>query len=299
MNETNDAQGVSRETLVDLDIVEKLGVLPILLEDRTRPRKGKEAKRNIVWGTDSYAALGEKYQADAPIERETLDDEVEINFAALARYMREARAFLAGSGSEFSGAPLGSVVEYLRLPGVIGDKRSSERESLPDRLWDAIARNVDEALENLQAMRRAEGESTRSYLASILDELRERIAGVKELAPTMVESYRERVSERVAKALAEVGAELNPGDVAREIAIYTDRVDISEEIARFESHVAQFDAAMKNESSVGKKLDFLTQEMFRETNTIGSKASSPEILQRVVEMKSAIERAREMVQNVE
>ena len=74
MNETNDAQGVSRETLVDLDIVEKLGVLPILLEDRTRPRKGKEAKRNIVWGTDSYAALGEKYQADAPIERETLDE---------------------------------------------------------------------------------------------------------------------------------------------------------------------------------------------------------------------------------
>ncbi len=83
------------------------------------------------------------------------------------------------------------------------------------------------------------------------------------------------------------------------MAIYADKVDISEEISRFRSHLDQFDGAMANEKACGKKLDFLTQEMFRETNTIGSKANSPDVLKLVVEMKSTIERIREMVQNVE
>jgi uncharacterized protein (TIGR00255 family) len=148
-------------------------------------------------------------------------------------------------------------------------------------------------------MREAEGESMKRDLTENLNELRRLIGEVEALAPAVVENYRRRLTERVAKILADEGATLEPSDLIREIAVYTDRVDISEEIVRFYSHLKQFEETMETEATCGKKLDFITQEMFRETNTIGSKANSPDVLARVVEMKSGIERIREMVQNVE
>ena len=130
-------------------------------------------------------------------------------------------------------------------------------------------------------------------------ELRTMIEEVERIAPTVVENYRAKLTERVTKALEETSVDLDPSALIREVAIFTDRVDISEEIARFISHLSQFSNTMECEKVCGKKLDFLTQEMFRETNTIGSKANSQDVLRLVVEMKSVIERIREMVQNVE
>lgn len=234
------------------------------------------------------------------LERDATETEIGVDFVALQRYLSEAKRFAAENPALVASDNLGALVGYLRLPGVLQDaSRSTDKTELPERLWGAIARNVDAALAQMQAMREAEGESMKRDLTENLDELRKLIGEVETLAPTVVENYRRRLTERVAKALADEGATLEPSDLIREIAVYTDRVDISEEIVRFYSHLKQFKETMENEATCGKKLDFITQEMFRETNTIGSKANSPDILARVVEMKSGIERVREMVQNVE
>jgi uncharacterized protein (TIGR00255 family) len=99
--------------------------------------------------------------------------------------------------------------------------------------------------------------------------------------------------------LGELGVHLDPGDVIREVGLFTDRSDISEEIVRLRSHLDQFQETINLSESSGRKLDFLTQEMFRETNTIGSKANDVEIARHVIEIKTAVERVREMIQNIE
>ncbi|MBQ5790212.1 MAG: YicC family protein [Thermoguttaceae bacterium] len=233
------------------------------------------------------------------LEKDAAENEIGLNFDALKRYLSEAKRFALENPELTSVDNLGALVDYLRLPGVAQDASRSDKSGLPELLWEAIARNVDAALEQMQAMREAEGESMRRDLTENLAELRRLIGEVEALAPTVVDNYRRRLTERVAKVMADEGATLNPSDLIREIAVYTDRVDISEEIVRFYSHLKQFEETMENEATCGKKLDFITQEMFRETNTIGSKANSPDVLARVVEMKSGIERIREMVQNVE
>ncbi len=231
------------------------------------------------------------------LDRDSSEADVEVNYDLLKRYVRAAKDF--ESDCVPGALPMGSLADFLRLPGVIRDQLSYERESLPEILWSAVEKNVKIALEELQEMRVAEGASATKYLSENISILRSSIGEIKALAPAEVEAYRQRLTDRVSGILAENGAKLDPSDIVREIAIFTDKADISEEISRFYSHLDQFDAAMATESACGKKLDFLTQEMFRETNTIGSKANSPEVLRRVVEMKSTIERVREMVQNVE
>ncbi len=118
-------------------------------------------------------------------------------------------------------------------------------------------------------------------------------------APLVADSYRGRLTERLTKTLADYQVTLQPADLIREISIYAERSDISEEIVRLRSHLEQFAATLELPESSGRKLEFLTQEMFRETNTIGSKANDVQISRHVIEIKAAIERIREMIQNVE
>lgn len=233
------------------------------------------------------------------LDRVATENDFGFNFVALKQYLTEAKRFATENPELALFDRRGTFVDFARLPGVVRDNSQTEKENLPEILWNAIARNVDEALAAMQKMRETEGAATAAYLAENLEQLRVSIGAVEKFAPQVVENYRRRLTERVGKALAGEGATLDPADLIREIAVYTDRVDISEEISRFYSHLKQFGATMQNEPICGKKLDFLTQEMFRETNTIGSKANSPDVLREVVEMKSTIERIREMVQNVE
>ncbi len=223
----------------------------------------------------------------------------EVNFSTLRRYISEVFRFERENQDLPSLRMQSSVTDFLRLPGVIQDKARSDDANLSDLLWNRIAENVRTSLKELQTMREVEGASTQKYLAQNISELRTMIEEVKRIAPTVVENYRAKLTERVTKALEETSVDLDPSALIREVAIFTDRVDISEEIARFISHLSQFSNTMECEKVCGKKLDFLTQEMFRETNTIGSKANSQDVLRLVVEMKSVIERIREMVQNVE
>ncbi len=129
-------------------------------------------------------------------------------------------------------------------------------------------------------------------VAASLDEVQLR-------APLVAQTYRDRLTERLNKIIADHGITLEPSDVIKEVGLFADRSDISEEIVRLRSHLDQFTTIMEKAESSGRKLEFLTQEMVREGNTIGSKANDVEIARHVIEIKTAIERIREMIQNVE
>jgi uncharacterized protein (TIGR00255 family) len=115
----------------------------------------------------------------------------------------------------------------------------------------------------------------------------------------VVQSYQARLTSRVEQALSELNVTVEPADLLREIALFADRSDISEEIVRLRSHLQQYEAALMLPESSGRKLEFIAQEMGREINTIGSKANDAEISHLVVEIKTALERIREQIQNVE
>lgn len=185
----------------------------------------------------------------------------------------------------------------LLLPGVAQEKVEAGQDIMKD--WPVIRATLVEAIARLEQMRADEGRAMATDLSANCRAIAEALAEVQRRAPRVIEAYRARLLERLKKTLAEFEITLDPTDVIREVALFAERSDISEEIVRLRSHVEQFEGIMALPESAGRKLDFLTQEMFREANTIGSKANDVEIAQRVIEVKTAVERIREMVQNVE
>ena len=127
----------------------------------------------------------------------------------------------------------------------------------------------------------------------------EQLMQVADLAPQVVASFRDRLLERVKELLATSDVSVDSSDLIREVSIFSERCDINEEITRLRSHLEQFETFLQGDSSQGRKLEFLSQEMFREVNTIGAKANNVAIAHSVVEMKSAVEKIREVLQNVE
>ncbi|NUQ50838.1 MAG: DUF1732 domain-containing protein, partial [Phycisphaerae bacterium] len=135
-------------------------------------------------------------------------------------------------------------------------------------------------------------------LAARCDEIRVQALAIRELAPRVVEEYRQRLTARIRQLLAD-GAALAEQDLLKEVAIYAERSDISEELSRLDSHLAQFTSAMQSREPAGRKLEFIAQELLREANTIGSKAGDSQIARHTIEIKTAVDRIKEQVQNVE
>lgn len=186
------------------------------------------------------------------------------------------------------------LADLISLPDLI--KIEEEKED-PEALWQAVADGVKVALDRLIAMREAEGARLASDLLQRVGRLGEDIAGVEARAPEVVQEYHTRLSRRVKELAGTV-----PVDAARlatEVAVFADRSDVTEEVTRFRSHLAQFQATLATDGAVGRKLEFIVQELGRETNTIGSKANDLEITRRVISMKSDLESLREQIQNVE
>lgn len=259
--------------------------------------------------TDGYASLEPKIEPAirAAIERGTVNatirirrqrksDEYRISEAVLRSYFE--RLVLLGKTLE-GDLPLPGLDRLALLPGVVETETEFSDEQENERIWNIVRATLLEATQRMQDMRKTEGASMATDLEANIASLRKLVEIVERRAPEVVPVYRQRLSDRIGKILAEQGATLNDVDLLREVALFADRCDISEETVRFRSHLAQFEAAMQSEESCGRKLDFLTQELFRETNTMGSKANDADITRSVVEMKTVIERIREMVQNVE
>ncbi len=185
----------------------------------------------------------------------------------------------------------------LQLPGVV--TQTELPDELVNSLWPAIEKCLSEALDHFDDFRQREGESMRQDMERQCEVIETAVKKVAELAPQVVTEYRDKILERVRRIIGDASISVSENDVIREVALFSDRCDINEEITRLRSHIGQFLRLLNGNTSQGRKLEFIGQEMFREINTTGSKANNVTIALSVVEMKAAIERMREVLQNVE
>ena len=182
----------------------------------------------------------------------------------------------------------------LQAPGVM---RSPEHTVRPDDAWPALERALTTALSELIKMREREGKHLAKDLIHRLKTLRQETKGIRALYPDVVRKYRTTLRERLEKA----GLDLPMDDerLLKEVTIFADRSDVSEELTRLESHLAQFAHHLRKNEPVGRTLEFITQEIFRELNTLGAKSNDAGISQRVVACKSELEKIREQILNLE
>jgi len=207
--------------------------------------------------------------------------------AALAGQLVQAAQALAPLAPGAEGLRLG---ELLRWPGVV-------RQAPPDpaRLEAPVVALLERALDDLTATREREGERIREMVESRCAVIEELVAGVRARQGAIVARARERLHERLAEVLQKLDAER----VEQEIALLATKLDVSEEMDRLDAHVAEVRGAMRQEQPVGRRLDFLMQELNREANTLGSKAGDAESTRASVDLKVLIEQVREQIQNVE
>ena len=219
----------------------------------------------------------------------------EINQAVLERYL--AGLDQAMSLHDRKGAMNIDLAVLMQLPGVCQMRQYSEDE----HKWflETITKLTHEALGKLRAMRAEEGKSLLMDLQQQCQAIRSNLDALKGLTDTVVEQYHNRVQQRVDAMLAKASLKLDEDLLAKEVALFAERCDINEELSRLESHLAQFAEVGRADGDAGRKLDFLTQEMLREANTIASKANNARISQHVVEIKVAIDRLKEQAQNIE
>lgn len=166
-----------------------------------------------------------------------------------------------------------------------------------EHIWAVVQQALDAAIDDLRAMRLEEGKALLEDLAARTDAIEAQLVLVEERAPDRVDEARERLRERLDDLLDD--ARIDADRLEQEIAIVADKLDITEECVRLRSHLNLFREALANDAAVGRKLNFITQEIHREVNTIGSKANDPEIARYAVQMKEEVEKIREQVQNVE
>jgi uncharacterized protein (TIGR00255 family) len=222
---------------------------------------------------------------------------VPINKDILQAYLKDLEGFAggrSGKNDDYSSGLLGFV---LGLPGVVGgqDVLLTGIDNLPARI-EAV---VQEGVARLNAMRDAEGQTTATDMRATLDEMEKWLAAIDARVPAVIEEYRERLRERVTALLEGVEIALDDQVLAREVAFAAERSDINEEIARLRSHVGQFRELLVESGPGGRKLEFITQEMYREVNTMGAKSNDSEISRLVVSVKVGVDRLREQSQNVE
>jgi len=216
----------------------------------------------------------------------------EINAAALDSYLEQVRRVAAGDKAISI-----DLATILLLPGVCQPRELDPQQR--QEQWQVIEQLTNEALDRLLAMRRREGQALREALLEYCGQMRKHLASVAERAPAVVSDYQERLRQRVETLLAGGEFHVAQDDLIREVAVFAERCDIREELDRLDSHLGQFVALCDSNEHAGRKLEFLSQEMLREANTIASKANDATIAAHVVELKALIDRLKEQVQNVE
>jgi len=222
----------------------------------------------------------------------TQRDDYRLNIQVLEQYVDQLQE-LAARRNLSEDVRLESL---CTMPGVVEETAGPDQDA--EQVWSLVEPVVRLALDQLSTMRGAEGEALAADLNQQCQTVTTCLDQVETVAPQVAEHYRRRLEERVNEALHSLKVPVEPVDLVREVALYADRCDISEEIVRLRSHLQQFQQAMQR-TEAGRKLEFICQEMGRETNTIGSKANHAEISEQVVQIKTALERIREQIQNVQ
>lgn len=187
-----------------------------------------------------------------------------------------------------------SAVKLMKMPDVLTLDKATVDE---DSLWEDIKTVAQEAIENFVAMREVEGERLKNDLLEKLDFIESQVAIVEEESPKTLENYRNRLYKKLSEVLAD--RTIDESRILTECAIFADKIAVDEETVRLHSHLNQFRHILSSDEAVGRKLDFLTQEINRETNTIGSKSQSTNIANVVITIKTELEKVREQIQNLE
>lgn len=218
----------------------------------------------------------------------------EINRPLLTGYLSALRSL----STDFSLPGEPDLNMLARLPGVLQPKR----DNVSEEMIDGVLRAVDGALEELDRMRTQEGETLAEEMHGRLAEIERHLPTIESAIPEQLESYRARLTRRIdelaARTLGE-SIELDAGRLAQEVAYLAERSDITEEVTRLRSHISQFRQSLSETGEVGKRLDFLSQELNREANTMLSKSTDVAIKEAALAIKTEIEKIREQVQNIE
>ena len=215
--------------------------------------------------------------------------DIKINTEIARMYIKELRG-LAESEGIVADIP---VTEISKLPDVLTIQNNQDDETIKNELLEV----TNQAIENLVGMRKIEGEKIAQDLFTRIQDIDGKVKKISSLSTGLIEDYVVKLNTRIKELLQD--QEIDEARLAQEVVIYADKCSIEEEVTRLNSHIYQFRELLNSNEAVGKKIDFMIQEMNRETNTIGSKANNLEITNEVINMKTQLENIREQVQNIE
>ncbi len=185
------------------------------------------------------------------------------------------------------------VTEIMKLPDVLTIQNNQEEESIKFELLEVVNQSANKLIQ----MRMTEGSKIAEDLRNRMELIQEKVKEIAKLSTGLIEEYVVKLEGRIKEVLKT--QEVDPNRLAQEVVIYADKCSVEEEITRLKSHISQFQKLLEEEEPIGKKLDFIIQEMNRETNTIGSKANHLEITKDVIDIKTELENVREQIQNIE
>ena len=259
------------------DINVKLPRFMNAIEDDIRKRISSSISRgkiDVYVSFDNYGSSGTK---------------IRINKELAKQYLSELKDLADETGLEYNI----NLIDVSKLPEIL--KLDDDEDE--DLILNEVMIAVDEALNKFISMREVEGEKLVEDIRARLSSIEKLVGEITSYSSTLVEEYIEKLHTRVQELMQDQTVDENR--LNQEIVIFSDKSSIEEELTRLKSHISQFYTLLSQESPIGKKIDFLIQEMNRETNTIGSKANSLDITNRVIEIKTEIENIREQIQNIE
>ena len=218
------------------------------------------------------------------------DSVIAINKGAAEGYVAALRSI----ADELSLEDDLSLSKLIKLPDIFNIQKAPDDE---EQIWNDVSLTAQEALERFVSMRSIEGEKLRADIVSKADGIIGMVAKVEELSPKTVENYRAKLTQKLNEILE--SKDIDQQRIVTEAAVFAEKIAVDEETVRLRSHIAQLKDMADSDEPVGRKLDFIVQEMNREVNTIGSKAQDLDITKIVVDMKAEIEKIREQIQNIE
>jgi len=266
----------NRNLKVILRLPERLACCESALEKLVQQR----AARGTVYVTVAFECLAG-------------DSGYSFDVAVMERYWRE----LAQVREQLESVGEVTLDTLASLPGVL--RKTPILEDLPPATWAHVEAVVAQALDAMVAMRAEEGAFLWKDMLERRDAIGRLVDKVETHQPTMLEQYRKRLADRLNRLMEGVNSQLVPDELAREIALFADRSDISEEISRMRSHLQQIGELDSNDGPRGRRLEFITQEMFREANTMASKAADADTVRDILDIKVEVEKLREQATNVE
>ena len=260
-----------------LEVIHRLPSTLLALEDKIRDLIQKKCKRGRI-------TLSVTFEKDGELMGLKIDEKRARHYYQMASQLKRDLALAGDLG----------LGELLSLPEVV--RVETTKEELQE-LWGQVREALEKALEGLLQMREEEGKALAGDLAKRTGLLEKELTKISKRLPGTIKQYRQRLRGRLAELMD--GRTLDPGRLEQEVVFFVENSDIAEEVTRIRAHLEAFQKALTLKEEVGRRLDFIAQELQREVNTIGQKSRDIEISQSVIQMKGEIERIREQVQNIE